>query len=145
MNYGELESKGLIHPYPGSKKQVGQRLALAQRDIRTARKTLAENSDWAYSIAYNAMLQASRALIFHKGYRPTSGEGAHLAVVEFVKATLGQTLPNEVDLFNKMRRKRHRAVYDSLGMISQEEARQAVDFAQEFVNLIKQSIEEQKT
>ena len=145
MNYAELESKGLIHRYQGSKNQVAQRLELAERDIQTAQQIVANNWDWAYSIAYNAMLQAGRALMFHKGYRPVSGEGAHLAVVQFAEIALGKILANEINLFNKMRRKRHQAVYDAVGMISQEETRQAIGFAREFVNLIKQTIDKPAT
>jgi len=39
-------------------------------ELNVARSVLNENCDWAFSIAYNAMLQAVRALMFSKGYRP---------------------------------------------------------------------------
>jgi len=45
----------------------------ARSDIETA-KTLIEHRkfDWSLSISYNAMLVAGRALMFSKGYRPSS-------------------------------------------------------------------------
>jgi len=140
MNYAELESKGLIHSYKASLKQIQEQIKLAERDIRTAKKMLAEDADWSFSIAYNAILQAGRALMFFRGYRPTSGEGAHVAVVQFAEITLGKAMRNEVDLFDRMRKKRHQAIYDQAGLISQEEARQSCAFAQEFVNAVKKTI-----
>jgi uncharacterized protein (UPF0332 family) len=144
MDYSELQNSGLIHPYRSSKKQVQKRLQLAERDIKTSQKIVAEDWDWAFSIAYNAILQAGRALMFYKGYRPTSGEGAHLAVVQFAEVTFGKTFENEISLFNKMRQKRHKVIYDVAGIISQHEARQAFKFAKKFVRTIKEYIEKGK-
>jgi uncharacterized protein (UPF0332 family) len=144
MNYSELQNSGLIHPYHGSKKQVQEHLKLAERDIKTSQKIIAEDWDWAFSIAYNAILQAGRTLMFYKGYRPTSGEGAHLAVVQFAEVTFGETFENEISLFDKMRRKRHKVIYDVAGIISQHEARQAFKFAKKFVRIIKEYIEKGK-
>jgi len=47
---------------------------------------------WAHNAAYNAMLQAGRALMFFKGYRPKSAEH-HLAVVSFVQAVFPTKFP----------------------------------------------------
>lgn len=140
MNYSELETKGLIHSFGASQKQIQEQIKLAERDIRTAKKMLMEDSDWAFSIAYNAILQSGRALMYFKGFRPTSGEGAHVAVVQFAEITLGKTMRNEVELFDRMRKKRHQAIYDRAGLISQEEARQSCAFAQEFVSTVKKII-----
>jgi hypothetical protein len=83
------------------------------------------SSDWAYSIAYNAGLRAGRALMAHLGFRPTSGEGAHVAVVRFLESVLGDCFPNEVAMMETMRRKRHRAVYEDVGIVGEDEARAA--------------------
>jgi len=40
----------------------------------------------------------------------------------------------------KMRVKRNRAVYDIAGLISETEARQAIQFAEKFIMLIKEHI-----
>lgn len=68
MAYDELLKKGLIKPFNAELSQVLDRMTLARRDIDAA-KGLA-NPDWAYRIAYNAMLQAARSLMFAEGYRP---------------------------------------------------------------------------
>ena len=141
MNYSELQNRGLIHPYHVSKKQVQKHLKLAERDIKTSQKIIAEDWDWAFSIAYNAILQAGRALMFHEGYRPTSGKGAHMAVVQFAEITFGETFENEISLFDKMRQKRHKVIYDVAGTISRHEAKQAFEFAKKFIRIVEEYIE----
>ena len=74
MAYESLLKKGLIKSFNAAPSQISDRIGLARRDVDTAR-TLS-NSDWVYNIAYNAMLQAARALMFAEGYR-TAGGGCH--------------------------------------------------------------------
>ena len=69
-----------------------------RRDIETARSLT--NADWAYNIAYNAMLQAARALMFRKD----TGRAARgsTSLVQFAELALGRT-EEEVRFFEKMR------------------------------------------
>ena len=143
MAYDELVTKGLIKPFDAAPAQVKERIVLAQRDIRTA-GTPGIGHDWAYSIAYNAMLQSARALMFAEGYRPTGGEGQHRTVVRFVELALGRKFEEETRFFDKMRIKRNRAVYDTAGIISESEARQAIEFADRFIRIIEGAIKERK-
>jgi len=53
---------------------------------------------------------------------------------------LGRTFEEEVRFFEKMRVKRNQAVYDTPGIISEEEARQAIEFAVKFVRIIEETI-----
>jgi len=41
-----------------------------------------------------------------------------------------------VRLFDQMRRKRHRVIYEVAGLVSKKEAEQAIAFAREFVEKI---------
>jgi len=138
MAYDELLKKGLIKPFNAEPSQVMDRMTLARRDIDAAKSL--SNSDWAYSIAYNAMLQAARALMFAEGYRPSSGEGQHRSVVRFAELALGQAFEEETRFFDKMRVKRNRAVYDTAGIISEEEARQAIVFAVKFIRIVEDTL-----
>lgn len=133
MSLSDLQKQGLIRSFKVSPAQVQDRLNLAKRDIATARKLLGSDSDWAFSIAYNAILQAARALMFAKGYRPSAGEGQHIAAVRFAEVVLGKTLGDEIYIFDKMRSKRHRVIYDVSGSVSTQETKSAFDFAVHFV------------
>ncbi|MBU4491120.1 MAG: HEPN domain-containing protein [Euryarchaeota archaeon] len=64
----ELERAGIIKRLPIDEKKVSDALDLAKRDLKAARNMMGENCDWAFSIAYNSMLQSARALMFSKGW-----------------------------------------------------------------------------
>ncbi|WP_342679631.1 HEPN domain-containing protein [Methanofollis sp. UBA420] len=128
-----LERQGLIRKLPLDTQAVNNAMDLARRDVAVAGTVLAGNSDWAYTIAYNAMLQAGRALMFSKGYRP-SGANQHISVVRFAELFLDREI---VLAFDRMRRKRHITVYDMAGTISEEEAKNAVSRAEVFLDAIE--------
>jgi uncharacterized protein (UPF0332 family) len=133
MPYERLLKTDRIRPYSARKGEVSQLLQVAYRDLKTAAKNLEDAPDWAYSIAYNSILQASRALMLNEGFRPRGGE-QHATVVEFMEEKLGASFEKQVRLFDQMRRKRHRVVYEVAGLISKTEAEQAIVFAKGFVD-----------
>jgi uncharacterized protein (UPF0332 family) len=141
MAYEDLLNRGLIKPFAAGSAQSASRLALAKRDINAAEAMLAIDRDWAFSMAYNAVLQATRALMFANGFRPAAGEGQHKTAVEFAEIALGQKFHDDIYIFDKMRSKRHRVIYDALGLVSLEEARQAFAFAVRFVKEVEQILE----
>jgi len=77
---------------------------LANRNLSAAIRNLEGAPEWAYSIAYNSILQAGRALMFFDGYRLRGGE-QDATVVEFVEERLGIAYADQVQLFDQMRRK----------------------------------------
>ncbi|HUV80549.1 MAG TPA: HEPN domain-containing protein [Candidatus Bathyarchaeia archaeon] len=97
---------------------------------------MSENNDWTFSIAYNAMLQAVRALMFSKGYRP-SGRNQHISVVRFAELFLRK---EDVIVLDRMRRKRHATLYDTAGMVSESEAKNAFERAEKLVHEIEQML-----
>jgi uncharacterized protein (UPF0332 family) len=141
MAYEDLLNRDLIKPFAAGSAQSASRLALAKRDIKAAEAMLAIDRDWAFSMAYNAVLQATRALMFANGFRPAAGEGQHKTAVEFAEIALGQKFHDDIYIFDKMRSKRHRVIYDALGLVSLEEARQAFAFAVRFVKEVEQILE----
>ena len=140
VNFETLASRGLIKPFKASTSQIKNRIDLAKRDIKAARATMAHDRDWAFSIAYNAILQATRALMFDKGFRPAAGEGQHKAAVQFAEIALGDKFRDEIHVFDKMRSKRHRVIYDVSGLVSHAEARQAFDFAVRYVEMVEKML-----
>lgn len=85
------------------------------------------------------MLQAGRVFMFFKGYRP-KGEYKHLSVVHFVSCFSDQVGSDLVKLFDKVRRRRHIAVYETPKTVSESEAENALAKAEEFINVIKKLI-----
>jgi uncharacterized protein (UPF0332 family) len=142
MPYDRLLKSNRIKTHRVNQNEIKRLLQLATRDLNTATRNLEEAPDWAYSIAYNSILQAGRALMFFEGYRPRGGE-QHATVVEFVEERLGSNYTAQVRLFDQMRRKRHRVIYEAAGLISRGEAEQAITFAKEFVEKITEIITSQ--
>lgn len=64
MAYEDLLNRGLIKPFAAGSAKSASRLALAKRDIKVADAMLAIDRDWAFSMTYNAVLQATRVLMF---------------------------------------------------------------------------------
>lgn len=89
------------------------------------------------------MLQSSRALMLRKGYRPR-GSSQHATVVQFIKETLGKEYSDSVALFDHLRRKRNRTVYETALLIGAKEAKEALVLAQEFVNLLTELISQKE-
>ena len=134
MSLEELLKEKLIRRIKPSSDLALKSLEHAKNDIDTAR-ILIENEkfDWALAAAYNAMLQAGRALMFSKGYRPSSKEG-HVAVIRFLQTAIDKRESERIMIImNGTRKKRHRVIYDEMDIISEGEADQAVEWAEEFV------------
>jgi uncharacterized protein (UPF0332 family) len=87
------------------------------------------------------VLQASRAYIFSRGYRPESNE-AHKNTFMFLQADLEPELTDLVTYFDRVRVKRHQAVYDAKSDISEKEAIGLHKRAEEFIALLRKRIEE---
>ena len=136
MPYERLLQQGRIKRYQARPEEVARMLQVAARDLATADRLLAEDVDWAFNITYNAMLQAARALVLHDGFRPR-GPGQHRTVVLFCREALGPEVRPRVTLFDQMRRKRHRLVYEMVGLVSRQEAEQALVLARAFVEDIR--------
>jgi uncharacterized protein (UPF0332 family) len=139
MPYDELLRTRRIRKEAISKKEVGRALARAERDLRTARVVMAEDWDWGFAIAYDAVLQASRAFMFAQGYRPESKE-SHKNVFAFMREAIGEEFGELIGYFDRIRTKRHRAIYDVAGLITETEAKNLFGKAQSFVKLIRQRL-----
>lgn len=78
--------------------------------------------------------------MFLKGYRPFT-QYKHVAVVKFVESVFEKQLSKGlVYVFDKMRRKRHRVVYEEVGIVSEKEAAQVVEWASEFVEKVRTTL-----
>jgi uncharacterized protein (UPF0332 family) len=142
MNLSELLGKGLVEKFHSDPAQVKNELAIAKNDLVSAKKMLTiQEWGWAHNAAYNSMLQAGRALMFSKGYRPKSSEH-HVAVVSFIGAVYSAKFPSEVlQAFGKARLRRNESMYDKADSISENQGRNLVAKAESFVNQAKEILE----
>jgi len=141
MDLSKLKSSGHIREIPIDKKQVEDLVRLAKRDLKVSEKLLPENLDWSYIVAYNSMLQMSRAFMCSYGYT-TSEEEHHKTVVEFLTAILGNTEKEMVSMLDRMRRKRHEVTYDESDIVSDFEANAALETAKKCMGILEKRIKE---
>jgi len=141
MAIDDLLESGRIHREAVTAAEIRQALRLADRDLRVARKFMAEEPDWGFAVAYNAVLQAARAFMFARGYRPASAEG-HKNTFAFLGAALGEEHADLVSYFDRMRSKRNQAIYGMADRIAETEARNLLRKATEFVRMIHRLIRE---
>ena len=131
MGYEALLAKNLIKPFKAKDQQIKKQMELASRDLKVAKAMLGVNNDWTYSIAYNGILQAVRALMYAKGFRPV-GEGQHKTAIIFAELALMKSSKMRLtflikcvrsetrlcmiprDLFLKMKRSNHWCLLKSL-------------------------------
>lgn len=145
MSLEELLRSRTIRRIRSDKLLAKRSLMRARRDIDTAR-TLIENEelDWALAVSYNSLLTAGRALMFSKGYRPSS-TGGHVAVVKFLNASLeSEDKEKMIMVLNGMRKKRHRIVYEEMNIVTEKEALQALKWAEEFLERIDELVNRTK-
>lgn len=143
MKYDNLLKSGKIKKQQISSDEIESALSRAERDLKTSRSVMAGDWDWGFAIAYNAVLQASRAYMFAEGYRPASHEG-HKNTFAFMRVAMDKPYEELITYFDRVRNKRNQAMYDVAGMISETEAKYLFKMAVEFVALVKKKLEGKK-
>jgi uncharacterized protein (UPF0332 family) len=143
MRREDLLRTGRIRRETVSPAEIREALKLAARDLRLARKILREDVDWGFAVAYNAVLQASRAFMFAEGYRAVTAEG-HKNTFAFLLAALGPEHEETITYFDRMRTKRNMAIYGigMAGRLVESEARTLLAQAERFVRLIRARIQQ---
>ncbi len=120
-------------------KQIVAQLKRANKDLKTAESVLIVDPTWAFAIIYHAMIRAGKALMFAKGYLPTVIR-YHKTIVEFTRLILGDEYGNLIGRFNRMRRKRHDFIYDSVNNITTNEVKSAIETAKKLISEINNII-----
>jgi len=144
MNYEKLLKDHLIKKQNPDLGQIKTQLKRARKDLLTAEAVVTIDLTWSFAIAYHAMMRAGRALMFSQGYLPTT-KSSHKTIMEFTRLTLGDEYQDLLFRFNRMRRKRHDFIYDSLNHTTVSEASSAIRTAKELIEKIAALVAEGKS
>lgn len=140
MSWKELLKNHSLEKKKVSHKEVDNVLGKARQSLRAAEVLLEKNfEEGAFKEAYDAMLLASRALIFSLGYRPRT-VGSHTIAIRFCQQYLGVDFKILTGKFKRMKEKRNYLIYGTGLAISKTEARNAIQSGKEFVSLIEKEI-----
>ena len=111
-----------------SPEEIASLLAIVERDLENA--AIADlSADWKLNIAYNAALQAATAALAAAGYR-AAREQHHYRTIQSLAHTLGWK-PARVNQFDSFRKKRNIGGYEAAGLISDREAREMLQLAEQ--------------
>ena len=135
MTYEIFLKDNLIKREKPDFEQIAYQLKRAQKDLKTAEANLPIDLTWAFAIAYHAMMRASKALMYSKGYLPTA-KRSHKTIVELTKLILGGEYADIISRFSRMRRRRHDFIYDSKNHITTHEAKGSIETAKKLIDEI---------
>ena len=134
MSFEELLRKRAVERVTITPREIAGLLEVAKRDTRTAQALTMTDLDWAFAIAYNAILQLSIAYMNSLGYRPR-GEGKHYNTFRFME----EALPEDAVMIRrlqKLRKKRNTTVYEQPGLVTEKEAHDVIEFASRYYETI---------
>lgn len=135
MIYEKFLRDNLIKKERPDFKQIAYQLKRSQKDLMTAEANLLIDLTWAFAIAYHAMMRASKALMYSRGYLPTA-KRSHKTIVELTKLILGSEYESIIGRFSRMRRRRHDFIYDSKNHVTPHEAKSSIDIAKKLIKKI---------
>lgn len=133
MAYEDLKERGLVEEIRPDFRQVSTLLARAAKDMATARANLGIDKEWAYIIAYQAILRAAKALVMAEGWRVKGREQAR-TFVTLIGELLGDEGRALVNGFDRMRRKRQDFMDEPQTPIPRYEVEEALKDAQVLID-----------
>ena len=139
MTIDELLQEHRIQRQKVAAADINALISRAETDAESARFMLPRDPVWTFSIAYNGILQASRALMFFHGFRSSSHEG-HKNTFAYLRAIVEEDQAALVEYFDRMRVKRHQAVYEAPGRITRTEAETLIEQAQIFIDWVRKEV-----
>ncbi len=111
-----------------SRQEISNLLAITDRDIEQS-QTAGLGPEWRFDIAYNAALQSATAALAAAGYQAERAN-KHMRVIQSLEFTVGLD-KQTIDFLDTCRRKRHVAVYEQVGAVSDQEAQEMTELAKE--------------
>ena len=127
MSFESLLRERVIERVTASPREIAALVDVARRDTRTAQALTATDLDWAFVIAYNAVLQLSIAYMYSLGFRPRN-ESKHYNTFRFISEALPEDA-GQVRRLQSIRRKRNVVLYEQAGVVSEKEAREVIEFS----------------
>ena len=138
----EYTKRELIKKQDKNLKAVENLISRAYKEIKVAEANIKIDEGIAFTVAYTVMLHAGRALMLFKGYRPHDGY-QHKTVVDFASIVLGEHYKTLVQRFDKMRRKRNIFTYEVSILISEEDVKNGLKSATDFIKAVRDIIEKE--
>lgn len=129
MTLEQWKQNGWLKVEPTSSAEIANLLAIVERDLEDAKSSI--SADWRFGIAYNAALKLCTILLRAEGYRPSHGL-QHYRTIMAVPLILGESRKEDANYLDACRTKRNIVEYDYVGGVSGEDAKELLEFVEEF-------------
>lgn len=140
MSLDKLLQENRLKKHVTSKSEIEHLLQVAERDLKDC-LVPGLSQDRKFATAYNAALQAGRAILAVKGYR-TTGSGHHSTTFRALRDILGAPHHTLMDYFNDCRDKRNLVDYGVSGLVSEKEMKDLINEAKKFLFFTKSWMKE---
>jgi len=127
MTLKQWHANGWLKPHTTSQQEVGNLLAVVDRDLTDAQEGEISN-DWRFAIAYNAALKLCTILLYSEGYRPSQNL-AHYRTLQALPIILGTQRKADADYLDACRVKRNTVEYDFVGAATEADVLELTNFA----------------
>ncbi len=127
MSLESWRQNGWLSAHEPSRQEIADLLAIADRDLKDCRAE-GLSTDWRFSIAYNALLQAATAALAAAGYR-ASRDSHHCRILQSLAFTIGVSAET-LRYLDAFRKKRNLTGYERIGAVSDKEAKEIVETTQ---------------
>lgn len=139
MSLQQWHKNGWLKPHATTPSQISELWGIAERDLKDAR-TARLSADWQFGIAYNAVLKLCAILLYAEGYRADKTL-AHYRTLQSLALILGKERQDDADYLDACRVKRNTAEYDLAGQISEDEAVELIEFAEDLKGTVLEWLE----
>jgi len=131
-----------LHRHETSRGELNELRAVVDRDLKDA-AIRGLSSDRRFAVAYNAVQQLAKMVLACEGYRVSSSKGGqHATTFEAIGFILGPPHQAFIDYFDTCRQKRNQVNYNHAGLISDSEAIELVERANEFRALVEEWVKQ---
>lgn len=138
MNLTDCKMKGLIKKDPEAPSRIKKSIEISERFLKEAKGNhKMEYYGACELLAYNSSFHSARALLFSKGYRERSHACLITALFSFFEGDA--EISDSLGAFDQLRLSRHNVQYGG-ELVDKEEAETAVEFAENFCNLVKSRV-----
>ena len=135
MTWQQLLNSNRVRTHKTSKQELDDLRTVIERDLHDA-GIIGLSADRSFATAYNAALQTAKMAIACAGYRVV-GQGHHQVSFEAAELAVGASVSTLIAYFELCRRKRNILDYNVANVVSDVEAIESIQKAQEF----KQKVE----
>jgi len=136
MSFENLVEQGKLLPEPTSPEEIKDLITSSDSYLTDSRST-GISIGLRFNAAYQSALLSAKAALRACGYRTVRGGGHHNLIIFSLPLTIGTDSQMSID-FQTFSHKRHRAFYESIESVSEQELREMIELAED----LRQRVEE---